>query len=60
MTEIISRVLPILLLITIGFGLRRTSFISESTVGDLRKLVVNLASIVALLTRRESGRPDDR
>jgi len=50
MTEIISRVLPILLLITIGFGLRRTNFISESTVGDLRKLVVNLALPAVLFT----------
>lgn len=50
MTEIISRVLPILLLITIGFGLRRTKFISESTVGDLRKLVVNLALPAVLFT----------
>ena len=50
MTEIISRVLPILLLITIGFGLRRTNFISEETVGDLRKLVVNLALPAVLFT----------
>ena len=50
MTEIISRVLPILLLITIGFGLRRANFISESTVGDLRKLVVNLALPAVLFT----------
>jgi predicted permease len=50
MTEIISRVLPILLLITIGFGLRRTNFISEGTVGDLRKLVVNLALPAVLFT----------
>ena len=50
MTEIISRVLPILLLLTIGVGLRRTNFISESTVGDLRKLVVNLALPAVLFT----------
>jgi predicted permease len=50
MTDIISRVLPILLLIAIGFWLRRSAFISESTVGDLRKLVVNLALPAVLFT----------
>ena len=50
MSEIISRVLPILLLIAIGFWLRRTNFISESTVGDLRMLVVNLALPAVLFT----------
>jgi predicted permease len=50
MTEIVSRVLPILLLIGIGFGLRRTAFISAETVADLRKLVVNLALPAVLFT----------
>ena len=50
MSDIISRVLPILLLIALGFRLRRASFISESTVGDLRKLVVNLALPAVLFT----------
>jgi predicted permease len=49
-TEIISRVLPIVLLLTIGFWFRRTSFISERTVGDLRKLVVNFALPAVLFT----------
>jgi predicted permease len=49
-TEIISRVLPIVLLLTIGFWFRRTSFISEGTVGDLRKLVVNFALPAVLFT----------
>jgi predicted permease len=50
MAEIISRVLPIILLIAIGFVLRRTGFISEDTVGDLRKLVVNVALPAVLFT----------
>ena len=50
MSDIISRVLPILLLIALGFWLRRSSFISESTVGDLRKLVVSIALPAVLFT----------
>lgn len=50
MSDIISRVLPILLLVALGFWLRRAGFISESTVGDLRKLVVNLALPAVLFT----------
>ncbi len=41
---------PILLLIALGFWLRRASFISESAVGDLRTLVVNLALPAVLFT----------
>lgn len=40
---IINRVLPILLLIFLGNWIRRKSFVTENTVNDLRKLVVNLA-----------------
>jgi predicted permease len=40
---IINRVLPILILIFLGNWIRHKSFIAESTVDDLRKLVVNLA-----------------
>ncbi len=43
MTEIINRVLPIILLIVLGFWARRTGFLAPSTVGGLRKIVVNLA-----------------
>lgn len=50
MSDIISQVLPILLLIAIGYGLRRTGFISDGTVGDLRKIVVNLALPAVLFT----------
>jgi malate permease and related proteins len=50
MTDIISQVLPILLLLGMGHGLRRTGFISETTVGDLRKIVVNLALPAVLFT----------
>ncbi|MCC7206670.1 MAG: AEC family transporter [Anaerolineae bacterium] len=42
-TLIINRVLPIFLLIGLGYGLRRTQFLPEQTIADLRKLVVNLA-----------------
>jgi hypothetical protein len=40
---IINRVLPILLLIFLGNWIRRWNFVLETTVDDLRKLVVNLA-----------------
>lgn len=43
MSQIINRVLPILLLISLGYLLRRRNFISEKTVDDLKKLVVNIA-----------------
>jgi malate permease and related proteins len=40
---IINRVLPILLLLFVGYWLRRRSLIGEKTIADLRWLVVNLA-----------------
>ncbi|MBN1202435.1 MAG: AEC family transporter [Anaerolineae bacterium] len=42
-TLIINRVLPILILISLGYWIRRSRFLSESTVDDLRKIVVNIA-----------------
>jgi hypothetical protein len=42
-TQILNRVLPIILLILLGFWVRRRKFLAESTIDDLRKLVVNLA-----------------
>lgn len=42
-TLIINRVLPIFLLIGIGYAIRRSGFLPERTVDDLRKIVVNLA-----------------
>lgn len=50
MSEIVNRVLPILLLIALGYWIRRTNFIAESTVDDLRKLVVNVALPAVLFT----------
>jgi predicted permease len=50
MSDIISQVLPIPLLIAMGYGLRRTELISQGTVGDLRKIVVNLALPAVLFT----------
>ncbi|MFV9673505.1 MAG: AEC family transporter [Acidimicrobiia bacterium] len=43
MTEIINRVLPIILLIALGFWTRRSGFLTPRTVDELRKIVVNLA-----------------
>jgi predicted permease len=42
-TQIINRVLPILILIFLGHWIRRRNFLSEGTVEDLRKITVNLA-----------------
>ncbi len=43
MTEIINRVLPIILLIALGFWTRRSGFLTPRTIDELRKIVVNLA-----------------
>ncbi|MEN8235482.1 MAG: AEC family transporter [Actinomycetota bacterium] len=50
MTEIINRVLPIILLIALGFWIRRSGFVTQRTVDDLRKIVVNLALPAVLFT----------
>lgn len=50
MSDIINRVLPILLLLAVGAGMRRARFISASTVADLRKIVVNFALPAVLFT----------
>lgn len=42
-TLIINRVLPILILIGLGAWIRRRAFLAESTIDDLRKIVVNFA-----------------
>lgn len=42
-TDIINRVLPILFLIGLGYWIRRSQFLTESTVDDLRKIAVNIA-----------------
>lgn len=42
-TLIINRVLPILFLIGLGAWIRRNHFVAESTIEDLRKIVVNFA-----------------
>ncbi len=49
-TLIINRVLPILLLIALGSGIRRTRLLSETTVDELRKIVVYLALPAVLFT----------
>lgn len=41
-TLIINRVLPILFLIGLGYWIRQRQFLAESTIDDLRKLVVNV------------------
>lgn len=43
MTEILNQVLPILILIGVGYTMRRKGFVGDGTVADLRKIVVNLA-----------------
>ncbi|MBK8027710.1 MAG: hypothetical protein IPK19_41605 [Chloroflexi bacterium] len=48
-TLIINRVLPVFLLIGLGAVIRRTGFLSEKTIDDLRKIVVNLALPSVLL-----------
>lgn len=40
---IINRILPIFLLIGLGYWIRRRHFLADSTVEDLRKIAVNLA-----------------
>lgn len=49
-TEILNRVLPILLLIFLGQWIRRTNFLAEGAIEDLRKIVVNLALPAVLFT----------
>jgi hypothetical protein len=49
-SDILNRVLPILVLLAIGAWARRVRFISESTVADLRKIVVNFALPAVLFT----------
>lgn len=41
--QIINRVLPILLLLALGFWIRQKEFLSEKTIDELRKIVVNIA-----------------
>ena len=48
--EIINRVLPILLLLFLGFWLRRTHFLSEEVIDGLKKIVVNIALPAVLFT----------
>lgn len=42
-TQIVNRVLPILFLILLGNWTRRSNFLAESSIDDLRKIAVNLA-----------------
>lgn len=42
-TQIINGVLPILILIGLGYWIRRTGFLPEQTIDGLKKIVVNLA-----------------
>lgn len=40
--QIINRVLPILLLISLGLWIRHKEFLTEQTIDELRKIVVNI------------------
>jgi predicted permease len=42
-TQIVNRVLPILMLISLGHWIHRRNFLSEGTVEGLKKIAVNLA-----------------
>lgn len=42
MTQVIAKMLPILLLLGLGLGLRKKALVSQSAVGELKKLVINL------------------
>lgn len=46
--EAFSKVLPVILLFILGAFLRKTRFLDESTVGGLKKLVVNITLPAAL------------
>ncbi len=41
--QIINRVLPILLLLLLGFWIRHNNFLNNRTIDELRKIVVNIA-----------------
>jgi malate permease and related proteins len=41
--DIINRILPILLLLLLGYSLRRINFLSEAVMDGLKKIVVNIA-----------------
>lgn len=41
--QIINQVLPILFLISLGYWINRKNFLTENTIDQLRKIVVNLA-----------------
>lgn len=43
LAQIVSRVLPIFILIGLGSWIRRTDFLPEATIEDLKKMTVNLA-----------------
>lgn len=41
--EVISKALPVILLIILGACLRSSKFISKATIGDFKKIIVNIA-----------------
>ena len=49
-TQMVNRVLPILILIALGHWIRRRNFLAETTVEDLKKIAVNLALPAVLFT----------
>ncbi len=48
--QILNQVLPILFLISLGYWTRQKHFLAETTVDELRKIVVNLALPAVLFT----------
>ena len=47
--QIVNRVLPILLLISLGLWIRHKEFLTEQTIDELRKIVVNITLPAVLL-----------
>ncbi len=41
--QILNKVLPVILIISLGFILSRKNFLSEETIGQLRKIVLNIS-----------------
>ncbi len=49
-TDILNRVLPILLLLGLGYWIRRSQFLTDRAIDDLRKIAVNIALPAVLFT----------
>jgi predicted permease len=50
MEDIIAQILPILFLLALGYWVRRRRFLAESTIEDLKKIIVSFALPAVLFT----------